>query len=140
MDSTKPVFRHPDLYQVLPWREWIRENIPNGSSGYVAEDLDLIIRRYGKAADGNPDGRFMFIEIKYPGAVMGHAQRMTFGLIHRLLRKADPEHEWYVGFYLVHWNDGYVDVNGIQKTLEQFKDFLMGKSNILSLFDNDWKY
>jgi len=46
VNLNKPKFRHPDKFQVLPWREYIRQNLPSGAEGFVAEDLDLIIRNY----------------------------------------------------------------------------------------------
>ena len=55
----KPKFRHPDKFQVLPWREYIRQNLPPGAEGFVAEDLDLIIRNYTQQ-----DRELPFTEVK----------------------------------------------------------------------------
>lgn len=123
----KPVFRHPNKFQVLPWREYIRENIPSGIQGFVYEDLDLVARRFSKE---DPIGKFMFIEIKYKDTMLGVAQTRTFGLIDRLLRSADPERKRYVGYYLMQYPDpdpnkcDHIRVNEQQLTMEEFKKWL----------------
>ncbi len=37
-----PKFRNPDKLQVLPYREWMRLNLPTGKQGMVVEDLDAV--------------------------------------------------------------------------------------------------
>ena len=122
----KPKFRHPDKFQILPWREYIRQNLPPGAEGFVAEDLDLIIRNYTQQ---DPKGKFMLIELKYGHTKLNIAQQRTFGLIDKLL-KTSSENERYLGFYLVQYPHEdpdkceYVSVNGVKLTLEEFKAFL----------------
>lgn len=120
--SNKPVFRNPDKFQVLPWREFIRQNLPAGNEGFVAEDLDLIVRIY---KHDDPEGKFMLIELKYQQSTLNTAQKRTFGLIDKLLRKADPERKKYFGFYLVQYpfekpeDCKYVYVNFNKQSCEQ---------------------
>ena len=94
------MFRHPGLLQVLPWREWIRQEMPSGPEGLVAEDLDLVVRRF---THHDPVGRFMLVELKHGEVGLGKAQVMTFGLVDGLLRIADPEGWRYLGYYLLHY-------------------------------------
>lgn len=99
-------FRHPEKFGVLWFREWIRERFPNGWEGFVAEDLDLVIRTFGSNYGSDDTGRFMLLEVKFRNATIGKAQGRTFGLIHGLLRSADPNRERYIGFYKLGYGDG----------------------------------
>ena len=132
--SGKPVFRNPDKIQVLEWREWMRKNMPIGRAGFVAEDLDLIVRRYGSLEHGSSDGKFMLIEIKQCGKTIGYAQKRTFGLIDRLLRLSDPNKEHYIGFYLINWNGDHVVINQKEKLdMNGLKQFLLGELEIIPM-------
>lgn len=141
MAGLAPVFRNPDKYQVLKWRDWSRKNLPTASDGMVLEDLDLVALTYGSliARPANADGRFRLIEIKEERGAMGYAQQRVFGLIHRLLRQADHEHEFYDGFFLVKWNSDHVVVNGQYMAMDEFKLWMTGQLSFskcpLSLFD-----
>jgi len=138
--QSKPVFRNPDKYQVLEWREWMREKLPNGRGGMVVEDLDLVPLLFGTLINRpyDADGKFMFVEIKTAIGKMGYAQQRVFSLIHRLLRKADPQQDFYIGFYLVRWNGKFPEsVNGIRVTENDFVEFMTGKRQIKSLFETD---
>ncbi len=110
----------------------------------VLEDLDLVALTYGAliSRPKEADGKFRFIEIKEAHGAMGYAQQRVFGLIHRLLRQADPQREYYDGFYLVKWYDDHVMVNGKQMTMDIFKLWMVGTLPYLecplSLFDGRW--
>lgn len=136
----KPRIRNPDLIQILPWREWIRENMPTGTEGIVVEDLDLIVLRFGpqEGLGYNDNGRFMLVEIKQKGAPLPYAQKRVFGLVHQVLRRGDPARRYYLGFYLVHWyEEHHVKINGREVLdMEQFRAFLLGKIDIPSMFDD----
>jgi len=124
----QPKFRNPDKFQVLPFRDWLRTNLPNGSNGMVVEDLDLVVRCYGPMYGKDGDGMFMLVENKFGMATLGVAQVKTFGLIDRLLRQADPEARRYRGYYLVQydceeWEKANFRINGTPVTREQFMDF-----------------
>lgn len=99
-------FNHPEEFGVLWFREWIRDRFPNGWEGFVAEDLDLVVRTFGTDYGSDAAGRFMLIEAKFRNATIKNAQARTFGLIHGLLRSADPNRERYIGFYKLGYGDG----------------------------------
>lgn len=127
--SVQPIFRNPDYLQELPFRKWLRENMPTPRDGFVVEDLDLLLRCYGPNYHTDDKGCFMLVEVKYGNADLGHAQRRTFGLINQLLRLADPKRERYMGFYLIQYSDpdwSYADfkINRRPVTGEQFTSFL----------------
>lgn len=126
---SKPWTGNNPLFPALPWREWIRDNIPEGKSGYVAEDLDLIFLRFGPAIQKyyGADGEFILVEIKSADIALPYAQERVFGLIDRLLKLGDLKSEFYKGFYQVIWMDENVIVNGEILSFGEFKEFLLGK-------------
>src|SRR4029450_4557735 len=98
---TTPVFRNPHLFQVLPLREYIRLNFPSGPEGFVTEDLDLLVRHFGRKYSQDLFGRFMLIDHKSLGANLGSAQEWTFKLVHSTLRAGDPKRQRYLGYFLL---------------------------------------
>jgi len=94
-------FRNPHLFQQLKFRDWIREKMPNGSQGFVVEDLDLVTRVYGRHYGADDIGKFRLIEIKHKTHRLGCAQEKTFGLMDALARIGDPHRQRYDGYYLI---------------------------------------
>jgi len=93
---------------LCPFCEWIRKEFPKGPEGYVSEDTDRTIRIFKskKFPEEDEMGRFMDIELKHISkGYIKKAQVMTFGLKDALLRKADPERQRYMGFYLLVMDD-----------------------------------
>lgn len=129
----KPVFRNPDVLPLLGFREYIRNNFPSGPDGLVAEDIDLIIRWYGPNFGLDNNGQFILCELKNGlHEKVGLAQQMTFGLIHRLLKHADPNGRYYKGFYVINytdedWERASFKVNGQDMTLKELNRFLLKK-------------
>lgn len=119
---------HNPLFPSLPWREWIRENIPIGKAGYVAEDLDLLFLRFGPAVRKpyNADGEFILVEIKSADIPLPYAQQRVFGLLDRLLKLGDPQAGFYKGFYQVIWGEENVIVNEVELSKNEFRKFLLG--------------
>lgn len=108
---SKPEFRHPDKFQVLKFREWIRENLPTGKEGFIAEDLDLVIKVFGSNYGLGQAGKFMLCELKFYPTSIGYAQKQLFGTIDKLLRKADPKHKIYRGYYVIQYNNEDWDIS-----------------------------
>jgi len=124
-----PVFRNPDKFQVLPYRDWLRKNQPQGSQGYVVEDLDLLVRGYGPRYGTDAKGRFMECELKFYPRNIGPAQKRTFGLRDEMMRRGDPDGERYLGFYVVQYDNEDWDlskfwVNGLPMTRDEFHKFI----------------
>lgn len=137
-------FRNPDKVQVLPLREYLRRELPNGRDGFVVEDLDLLIRHFGPRYGTDSQGRFMLIEEKRNGCTIGAAQQRTFGLVDEVLRKGDPNRERYTGYYLLNTvYDGNNElafplrVNGQTMTRDQFHQWLEGALRVQEYFGAD---
>ncbi len=103
----KPDWRNERTIQRCPLREWLRENMPEGSdekdkpSGFTPEDIDLVFRWFGPKYQLDSDGKFWLIEVKHPGYRPNPAQDRLFSMIHRMLRKADPKRKRYMGYFLL---------------------------------------
>jgi hypothetical protein len=127
---SKHTFRNPDLYQVLGPREAIREWMPDGDKGFVATDLDLVLRWFGQNYDTDAVGRVALIELKHGSAPLAAAQTHTFGLIDALFRAGDPDGKRYAGFYVVHSeNENWLTcdkfkVNGVSMNQPEFRRWL----------------
>jgi len=112
----------------IPWRTLIRERAYTSAEGLVAEDIDLVVLRYGPLIDRpkDADGEFMLCEFKHENTEIGYAQRRTFNLIHQILRKGDPEGRHYKGSYSVHWFDDRALVNHKPLTHDEFIEWING--------------
>lgn len=141
MTLGKNKFHRQDLYQLLPLREHIRSRLPSGCDGFVAEDLDLVIRHFGARYGTDGKGRLMLIEQKHGTAGIGVAQQKTFGLMDELMRRGDSEGR-YLGYYVLNvsgFSDDHeplfpVTVNGRELNRDQFHEWLKGELSIKPLF------
>lgn len=85
--------------------------MPSSDLGFVAEDLDLVIRWYGaKVYKFDQRGRFMLCELKCADrpAAIGYSKEFTFGYLHQCLALADPilsEEPRYRGFFTITTKD-----------------------------------
>lgn len=144
-----PKFNHPDLVQVLPFREYLRQHMPTAQEGYVVEDLDLALRVYqpNKPTPFNfqtdAEGKLRLIELKYGKAWITPGQQRTFGLIDKLMRLGDPNKERYLGYFVVQysaedWEHSMFKINGKPVDRDTFHRFLMFEDvGICGLFDKD---
>lgn len=145
MNNGNPKFRRPDILQILPHREYLRtpDLFPKGSDGFVVEDLDLVIRRFGSTIFQLDEiGKFMLCEFKILPATLGKAQWRTFILIDKLLRKSDPSKQRYAGYYLIQTSDpDWLNdnckflINHKPYSRTDFNDFFLGKLTIEGLFE-----
>lgn len=136
-------FRNPDLFQRLPLRDYLRgPGWPNGSDGFVVEDLDVVVRHFGNGFHTDAKGRLLLIEQKHPGHWIRTAQERTFGLFDELLRKADPERVRYLGYYVLQiaFDENNapvfpVRVNGKEMDADAFKQWMTGETVLPSYFE-----
>lgn len=102
-------FRHKELLQVLPFREYIRNHCPSSDDGLDMLDLDLVPLIFGSLAgrDRKADGRFMLVEVKHGRFNLAddYKQKRLLQMMHRLLRQADPDREHYIGCYVLNWDN-----------------------------------
>ena len=133
-------FRNPDKFQVLSHREWIREKCPGGSSGFVAEDLDLLIRTYGFRFGSDAAGKFMLCELKFGQATPGKAQKNTFRLVDLLCKKGNEAlgERRYWGYFLIQHpcEDWYecpsFQINSVIVSPDQLQQFFCFDAAMLS--------
>lgn len=132
-------------------REYIRREMVDGDKGFIAEDLDLILRVYGDDFQTDYLGKFRMVELKFHEGTFNSSQQKTLGIMDRMLKQS-PESFRYGGFFMVYtetenWNDLDVfTVNGWDLTKDQFNRWLEWKLEIPSLSPfnqiplNTWKW
>lgn len=116
-------------------REYIRQNCPKGSDGFVAEDLDLVVRHFGPHFNQDAKGKLRLIECKVGVGEFSASKRMTFGLLDEMCRSSNMR-DRYEGFFLVYsekesWADvSHINVNGFALTHEQFGQWMNRKLRV----------
>ena len=85
----------------LTFSGWIREKLPDSSTGFLASDLDFILWNYKTR-------RLMLIEIKSHKANMRTWQERLFGMLDTIIKKGieyvDPPIEYY-GFHCIRFEN-----------------------------------
>jgi len=109
-------------YRDLTFSQWIRDNLPNSSTGFWVTDFDFIL--YDVA-----NKRFMLLEVKQHNANIRPFQRNIFKHLDRWLRQGVDEGWQYLGFHAIRFennsfDDGRCWLDGKQVTEEELKAFL----------------
>ena len=121
-----------------PRREFIRREMVNGDQGFVAEDLDLVLRVYGEEFGTDYLGKFRLVELKSYTGTFNSSQQKTLGVMDRMLKES-PESFRYHGFYIVYsqtekWKElDSITVNGWDLTKEQFLRWMKWELEIPSV-------
>lgn len=116
-------------------REYIREKLPSGKCGFIADDLDLIIRYWGPEHQTDGEGRIRLVEFKVGFGQFGYSQRLTLGLLDRMCKTSDYA-DRYEGFFLIYsesenWHDvDKISVNGWHLSHEEFNEWILNKRHI----------
>lgn len=119
----------------LPWRAFIRQNLPRGPEGFVFEDIDGVAVRFDPKAHVNQ--AFMLIEFKWWGVKLDRSQVEVLRMLDGIMRRGDPQRALYKGTYTVEWHrtDEFVRINYQQHlSHDRFKQFLMFQTSIPSYF------
>lgn len=120
----------------LPWRKWVRANLPRGFEGFCVEDVDGVVICFDPKAHTNQ--ALILLEIKEWGVQLDRSQLEMLKLLDRLLRAGDPRRALYRGTYIVEWHSTaeFVRVNYRQPlSHERFREFLLGRLALPSYFD-----
>lgn len=115
----------------------IRNSCPAGRDGYVANDVDFVIRLFGPNYNTDADGKFMLTEFKHYPSGLTVSQKKLFTMMDRALRAGDCQDFGcqYMGFYLVQFEvDCWVDcgkehkywLNGLEMDLATMMEWMCG--------------
>lgn len=74
--------------------KWIREKLPDSSTGFMVSDLDFIMYNYKTK-------KLMLLEIKQFGKQIPTWQRRLFNILHHALQIGLASDIEYLGFHLV---------------------------------------
>lgn len=114
----------PHFLATFKQRAYVSSLLPEGSKGYVLEDIDLMIVRWNI---NDRLGTFKLIEFK-SGYKLSKAQYLAHGLIDRMLRRTQESDRYrYEGYYLIRpYNNDFL-VNDWLLTKDELQAFLLGK-------------
>jgi hypothetical protein len=109
-------------YRDLTFSGWVRENLPDSSTGYMASDLDFIFWNYKTK-------KVMFIEIKTRGCNIKTWQKNMWYNLNKWIIKGIDKDWQYLGFYLIqfektNFNDGKCFLNGKEINEQELMNFL----------------
>jgi hypothetical protein len=97
-------------------RDALRRGLPEARDGFVALDVDLLVRWYGPRYSTDATGRLALVELKHGTAGLGEGQRRTLRLLDQLARRGDTEGR-FVGTFLVHDLDDCWRIGGVRGNL-----------------------
>ena len=95
-------FHNIDGRETDPVRELIRRHCRGPSSGLVVQDIDVLVRYYGRGYGCDDDGVFALLEVKHRPGCSTHldtAQARTFRLLDRVATGSPS----YLGFFVATW-------------------------------------
>ena len=87
----------PYFLSTLKKRAYVSSLLSRGNEGYVLEDIDLVLVRW---SNNDRLGRFKLLEFKENQHYLDKSQRLTFGLIDKMLKSLDESYR-YEGLYLI---------------------------------------
>jgi len=76
------------------FNSWVRNKLPDSSTGYSASDLDFILWNW-------KTNKFMLLEIKTRNMKCRTGQKIMWKLINKIFHKGCPADWQYLGFHLV---------------------------------------
>jgi len=119
----------PHFLATFKQKAYVSSLLPEGSKGYVLEDIDLMVIRWNS---NDRLGTFKLIEFKSDNHYkLDKAQYLAHGLLDRMLRTTQESDRYrYEGYYLARpHNDGFL-VNGWLLTKDELQAFLLGKLKV----------
>jgi hypothetical protein len=90
----------------LTFSGWVRNNLPDSSTGFMASDLDFILQNYQTK-------KIMLLEIKTRNSDLKNWQKRLFKNIHTWIANGINDNWQYLGFHVIqfentNFNDGRV--------------------------------
>ncbi len=77
------------------------------------------------------DGIIRLFEIKQLNGKMSYGQMRLLSILDRLLRRGDPNGEFYGGFYFLHWEPSEnCKLNGHKLSMNELAQFMLGQLEI----------
>lgn len=106
----------------LTFSGWVRQNLPDSSTGYMASDLDFVLWNYKTK-------KVMLIEVKTRNSDMRTWQKIMWSKMDEWMKRGVDKDWTYRGFYLIKFentsfDDGKCFLNDKEITEEDLIDFL----------------
>lgn len=106
----------------LTFSGWIRQNLPDSSTGFMVSDLDFIIQNYKTK-------KIMLLEIKTRNTDLKYWQSNLFNNLDKWIKRG-IDNDWrYLGFHIIKFentcfNDGQVYFDGELKSEKELVNLL----------------
>ena len=116
---------------------WIRENLPDSSTGFVVSDIDIILYDWNLK-------KIMLLEVKLKNKQIEKWQINLFNNLHKWISKGICDSWQYLGFHSVifentNFIDGKVFFDNKEIIEEELKEKLsFGKFRIKKIINNNW--
>jgi len=103
------------------FNDWVRKNLPDSQTGFLASDLDLILYNYKTK-------KVMLLEIKTRKADLKNWQRVMFAHLDNWIKKGCDNFE-YLGFHIIRLENTDLTIGRIMLdnnliTVDEIKKFL----------------
>jgi len=99
----------------LTFNQWIRDNLPNSSTGFAVTDIDFILFNYKTR-------KLMVVEVKTRNKIIETWQKIFYEDFHRWLKNGIDSGYHYRGAYLIRFentsfNDGKCYITSFEKKI-----------------------
>lgn len=113
----------------LNFSQWVREELPDSATGFLATDLDFILYNYKTK-------QIALVEVKTRGANLKFWQEGIFKSLSRWVAKGIDSDWTFRGFYTIKFentffHDGKCYLNGVQSTEREIREILSLKKSAL---------
>jgi len=86
----------------LTFSGWIRENLPDSSSGLMVSDLDFILQNYKTKI-------LMLLEVKTYNKIINNWQRKLFENLDKWIKNGIDKDWNYLGFHIIRFEKTFFD-------------------------------
>lgn len=106
----------------LDFSGWVRKNLPDSKTGYMASDLDFLLYNYRTR-------KVALVEVKQYNKQIASWQMRMLSFLENCIKDGKPEGWEFVGLFIIRFevtgfSDGRVFVNGDESSEEEIKKIL----------------
>lgn len=114
--ATKPEYTGK---RSLEFSQWVKENLPDSSTGYMVTDLDFFFYDYKRK-------KVAIVEVKQHNKIIDDWQNNAFRFLRDCIRNGKPEGWEFIGYFVIrfentNFSDGKVYLDGTETTEEAIR-------------------
>lgn len=101
----------------LEFSQWVKDNLPDSSTGYMVSDLDFVFYDYIRK-------KIALVEVKQYNKIIDTWQDNVFKFLKNCIKKGKPDDWEFMGYFVVrfektNFKDGKVYLNGTESSEEE---------------------